>query len=102
MLFKYFRTLPSGEARLVIVPLVERAAEPLSLDLDVERLAIPPRTVPPSRSARSVYRVKYPFRDLPASRLVLPTSARVLGCARRRRVRPPGTDCADPEKPSLP
>jgi hypothetical protein len=108
-LFKYVRTIPSGDARLVTVPLdqaalahsasgsggfsdlrvideggrqipylVERAAEPLSLDLDVERLAAPPRTVPPSRSARSVYRVKYPFRDLPASRLVLPTSARVF------------------------
>ena len=106
-LFKYVRTLPSGEARLVAVSLdaavlahssaggfadlrvidsggrqvpylMERAAEPLSLDLDVERLATPPRTLPPSRSARSVYRVKLPFSGLPASRLVLPTTARVF------------------------
>jgi hypothetical protein len=108
-LFKYVRTLPSGEARLIAVPLdaavlahsggggggfadlrvidsggrqipylMERAAEPLSLDVDVERLATPPRTLSPGRSARSVYRVKLPFAGLPASRLVLPTTARVF------------------------
>jgi hypothetical protein len=108
-LFKFVRTVPSGDARLVTVPLdgatlahsvsgsgafsdlrvidgsgrqipylVERVSEPLSLDLEVDRLATPPRTLPPSRSTRSVYRVKYPFPGLPASRLVLPTSARVF------------------------
>ena len=108
-LFKYVRTVPSGDARLVTIPLdgaalahsasggggfsdlrvidgggrqipylVERASEPLSLDLDVERLPAPPKTLAPSRSARSVYRVKYPFPGLPASRLVLPSSARVF------------------------
>jgi hypothetical protein len=108
-LFKYVRTVPSGDARLVTIPLdaaalahsasggggfsdlrvidsggrqipylVERASEPLALDLDVERLAAPPKTLAPSRSTRSVYRVKYPFPGLPASRLVLPSSARVF------------------------
>lgn len=108
-LFKYVRTVPSGEARLITIPLdgaalahsasgggrfsdlrvidgggrqipylVERMSEPLSLDLDVERLPAVPKTVPSSRSARSIYRVKYPFPGLPASRLVLPSSARVF------------------------
>jgi len=108
-LFKYVRTIPSGDAQLVAVSLdaavlshtgggsggfadlrvidgegrqvpylVERVSEPLSLDLEMERLATPPKTMPPSRSARSIYRVKLPFPDLPSSRLVLPTTARVF------------------------
>ena len=57
---------------------VERAAEPLSLDLAVEKLSTPPATLPPARSGRSVYRVKYPVIGLPSSRLVLTTPARVF------------------------
>jgi hypothetical protein len=108
-LFKFVRTIPSGEARLITVPLdgaalahsasggaafsdvrvidaggrqipylVERASEPLTVDIDLERLQTAPRSVPPARSARSIYRARLPFRRLPASRLVLPTSARVF------------------------
>jgi hypothetical protein len=58
--------------------LVERASEPLSVDIDLERLETAPRSVAPTRSARSFYRARLPFRRLPASRLALPTSARVF------------------------
>jgi Protein of unknown function (DUF3999) len=108
-LFKYVRTIPSGEARLVTVALdsaalahsasggaafsdvrvidavgrqipylVERASEPLAVDIDLERLETAPRSVTPTRSARSFYRARLPFRRLPASRLALPTAARVF------------------------
>jgi hypothetical protein len=61
--------------------LVERASEPLSLDLKFERLSKPPKTLESRRAtsgAPSVYRVAWPFERLPASRLVLTTSARVF------------------------
>jgi hypothetical protein len=58
--------------------IVEHTAEPLSLDLALERVASPPRTLPPARAGRSVYRVKYPLSGLPPTRLVLATSARVF------------------------
>jgi len=108
-LFKYVRTIPSGEARLITVPLdgaalahsasvgaafsdvrvidaggrqipylVERASEPLTVDIDLERLEKAPRSVAPTRSARSFYRARLPFRRLPSSRLALATSARVF------------------------
>ena len=85
--FSDLRVIDAGGRQIPY--LVERVSEPLSLDLDVDRLAAPPKTLPPSRSARSVYRVKYPFPGLPASRLVLPSSARVFerlvsGCRRAR------------------
>jgi hypothetical protein len=62
--------------------LVERASEPLSLDLSLERLSTPPAAMQPSEAVRSVYRVTWPFDRLPSPRLVLTTSARVF----RRRV----------------
>jgi hypothetical protein len=61
--------------------LIERASEPLSLDLKLERLSKPPKTLVLGRAAStapSVYRVAWPFERLPASRLVLSTSARVF------------------------
>jgi len=121
--FRYLRPIPSGEAGLVTVPLdapvlahsesgafadvrvldassrqvpylVERASEPLSLDLTIQRVT----TVPPSlrsQPALSVYRVQIPLEQLPSARLVLTTSARVFtrtvsigvehGVTRRRR-----------------
>jgi hypothetical protein len=57
---------------------LERVSEPLTLDVTPERLAAPPRTIPPSQSARSVYRITYPFVDLPATRLSISTTARVF------------------------
>jgi len=57
---------------------LERVPEPLTLDVTPERLATPPGTLPPSQSARSVYRVTYPFVDLPATRLSISTTARVF------------------------
>ena len=70
--------------------LLERLAEPLSVDVTLERVASPPPTLPPARSGRSVYRVAYPTDNLPAVRLVMTTAARVfdrrvtLGEARER------------------
>jgi hypothetical protein len=58
--------------------IVEHTAEPLSLELVIERLATPPKTLPAAQSGRSVYRVKYPVSGLPPTRLVLTTSARVF------------------------
>jgi hypothetical protein len=58
--------------------LVERASEPLSLDLELERLPQPPKWLDPRQSKPSVYRIKWPFEHLPSPRLVLTTSARVF------------------------
>ncbi len=58
--------------------IVEHQSEPLSLDLAIERLATAPKTLPATRSGRSVYRVKYPVGGLPPTRLVLTTPARVF------------------------
>jgi hypothetical protein len=57
---------------------IERTAEPLPLDLAAEKMSAPPPTLSLVRSGRSVYRIAYPFDGLPASRLVLTTSARVF------------------------
>ena len=58
--------------------LVERAAEPLSLDLELTRLAQLPRSLDSRRSTPSVYQMAWPFEHLPSPRLVLTTSARVF------------------------
>jgi len=58
--------------------LVERSSEPLSIDLSLERLATAPKTLPPPRGTRTVYRWRPPFERLPSPRLVLTTSARVF------------------------
>ncbi len=58
--------------------LVERAAEPLSLDLKLERLSQVPSWLDARQSKPSVYRVAWPFEHLPPARLVLMTSARVF------------------------
>jgi hypothetical protein len=57
--------------------IVEHTPEPLSLDLVLEKVA-PPKTLPPARSGRTVYRVVYPVAGLPATRLVLTTTARIF------------------------
>ena len=57
---------------------VERTAEPLPIDLAVEKMSSPPPALPSTRSGRSVYRVAYPYDGLPAARLVLTTGARVF------------------------
>src|SRR5204863_3850288 len=60
---------------------LERASEPLTLELTPEKLPTPPRTMiatPPNASARSVYRIKYPYAELPATRLSISTTARVF------------------------
>ena len=105
-LFRYLRPIPPGAAGLVTIPLdasalahsrgsafadvrvldsagrqvpylVERASEPLSLDLTIEPLPTRPSTLPSDRRI-SVYRVRLPHEGLPGSRLVLTTSARVF------------------------
>jgi hypothetical protein len=58
--------------------LVERAAEPLSIDLPLERLSQAPGSLNAGPSKPSVYRVPWPFERLPSPRLVLTTSARVF------------------------
>lgn len=108
-LFRYQRTIPSGEAGLVALPLdasvlahsgearsrfadvriidaqgrqipylVERASEPLALDLRLERLSTIPKVLAERKPVPSVYRVAWPFEQLPSPRLVLTTSARVF------------------------
>jgi hypothetical protein len=105
-LFRYVRVLPAGDAGLVTVPLdaaalahsrggsfgdvrvldsaarqvpylIERASEPLSLTLSVERLSERPPALLANRPV-SVYRVSLPFEGLPTPRIVLTTSARVF------------------------
>jgi Protein of unknown function (DUF3999) len=98
-LFKYLRAIPAGDPGFIglsldaavlshsagasafadvrvidasarqVPYLVERASEPLSIDLRLE-------PVPPAKP--SVYRVAWPFEHLPSPRLVLTTSARVF------------------------
>ena len=58
--------------------LLERVAEPLSIDLRLERLAQAPRWLEAQQAKSSVYRVAWPFERLPSPRLVLTTSARVF------------------------
>jgi len=58
--------------------LVERVAEPLSLDLTIARLTQPPPSVDASSGRRTVYRIEWPFERLPSPRLVIATSARVF------------------------
>jgi len=45
----------------------------------LERVRSPPKTLPPARSRRSVYRVTYPIGGLPPARLVMIRTARVFG-----------------------
>jgi hypothetical protein len=58
--------------------LVEHTAEPLSLDLRLERLAQAPAWLNAGPSKPSVYRLPWPFERLPSPQLVLTTSARVF------------------------
>jgi hypothetical protein len=104
--FRYVRPIPSGEAGLVTIPLdaavlahgqssgfsdlrvidaanrqvpylVERASEPLSLDLKIEPVATRPASLPSDRTL-SVYRMRLPLEQLPQARVVLTTPARVF------------------------
>jgi hypothetical protein len=104
--FRYVRPIPSGEAGLVTIPLdaavlshgrsdgfadvrvidaanrqvpylVERASEPLSLDLTIEPAAPRPASLPADRTL-SVYRIRLPLEQLPQARVVLTTTARVF------------------------
>jgi len=58
--------------------LLEQLGEPLSLDVMLERMPSPPKTLPTARAGRSVYRVTYPIEGLPPARLVMTTPARVF------------------------
>ena len=58
--------------------LLEQLPEPLSVDVTLDRVASPPKSLPPARSGRSVYRVTYPIDGLPPARLVMTTPARVF------------------------
>jgi len=57
--------------------LVERASEPLSVDVKLEPTTTRPASLP-SDGRLSVYRVRLPLERLPSARLVLTTSARVF------------------------
>lgn len=105
-LFRYVRPIPSGESGLVTVPLdeavlahsnggafpdvrvldasnrqvpylVERASEPLSLDVTIEPVTTRPVSLRADATV-SVYRVRLPVESLPSARLVLTTPARVF------------------------
>jgi hypothetical protein len=73
-----------GDVRIVdaegrqIPYLVERASEPLSIDLTLERVSDLPRPLAERRPPPSVYRIAWPLEQLPSPRLVLTTSARVF------------------------
>jgi len=58
--------------------LVERASEPLSIDLTLERATEMPGPLAQRKPAPSVYRIAWPYDRLPSTRLVLTTSARVF------------------------
>lgn len=106
--FKYIRPIPPGDPGLLVVPLdaaalahsdgpagrfsdvrvvdggghqvpflVERPSEPLSLDVPIERTTAP-KGLTDRVASRSFYRIRLPVDRLPASRLVLTTSARVF------------------------
>jgi hypothetical protein len=109
-MFRYVRPIASGGAGLITVPLdapvlahsqspafadvrvldassrqvpylVERASEPLSLDLTIEPVSTMPASLQAalqSSRAVSVYRVRMPLERLPSARLVLTTPARVF------------------------
>jgi hypothetical protein len=57
---------------------VERPSEPLSIDVAFDRSATIPRSLAASPATRSLYRIHLPIDRLPASRLVLTTTARVF------------------------
>jgi hypothetical protein len=75
-LFADLRVVDASDRQVPYI--VEQASEPLSLDVAVEKLTTPPKTLLPARPGRSVYRVRYPVDGLPPTRLVLTTSARVF------------------------
>ncbi len=104
--FRYVRTIPPGEPGLVTIPideavlahsqgaafadvrvldasnrqvpyLVERASEPLSLDVTIEPVTPRPSSLPRDEAV-TVYRVRLPLERLPSARLVLTTPARVF------------------------
>jgi hypothetical protein len=104
--FRYVRSIPAGEPGLVTIPLdaavlaharsagfadirvldttnrqvpylVERASEPLSLDLTIAPVATRPASLPADRPV-SVYRLRLPLERLPSARVVLTTPARVF------------------------
>jgi hypothetical protein len=58
--------------------LVERASEPLSIDLRLEPVPQAPSWLAAQPAKPSVYRLQWPFERLPSPRLVLTTSARVF------------------------
>ena len=73
--FADLRVVDSSDRQIPYI--VEQAAEPLSLDVAVEKTAAP-KTLTAVRPGSSVYRVKYPVDGLPPARLVLSTPARVF------------------------
>jgi hypothetical protein len=106
--FSYVRDLPAGDAGLTALSLdaaalahstgalgafadvrvidassrqvpylMERVSEPLSLDLKLTPLQQRPPALA-SRSSLSVYRIAFPFEQLPSTRIVLSTSGRVF------------------------
>ncbi len=58
--------------------LVERGSEPLSLEVALRQEQQLPKGLPGHLAKPTLYRVTLPFGDLPSSRLVLSTSARVF------------------------
>jgi hypothetical protein len=63
--------------------LVERVSEPLSIDLSPVKLSERPAVLGTTRASETIYRIDWPYPQLPSSRVVFTTSARVF----RRLVR---------------
>lgn len=74
--FADVRVIDTG--RRQIPYLVERSSEPLSIPLSLAKLATAPAALGSSRASATVYRINWPYADLPLPRLVLSTSARVF------------------------
>lgn len=71
--------------------LVERVSEPLSIDLSPVKLSERPAVLATTRPSETIYRIDWPYQQLPSSRVVLTTSARVF----RRLVRVVAERAAD-------
>jgi len=58
--------------------LVERASEPLSIDLSPVKLTERPAALRSAPASETIYRIEWPYAGLPSPRLVLTTTARVF------------------------
>ena len=77
--FSDLRVIDASGSQIPYV--LERVAEPLTLELTPDKLSTPPKTLPPQRtgaSPQSIYRIKYPYAELPPTTLSISTQTRVF------------------------